>query len=643
MKIVTSLIRKYLNNNLSDRQIADLLTLKSGFDVESIEQSQGDTVFDLEITPNRGDCLSHFGIARELSAMNNQIIKKSPIKLIMSAEEASKAISVTIIEQTLCPRYYARVIRNVKLKGSPVDIQNQLRRSGVTPINNIVDATNYIMIDLGQPLHAFDADKIEGSIIVRRANNRELIKTLDGKSYQLSDNDLVIADNLGPIAFAGVIGGERASISPNTKNIVLEAAEFDPVLIRRTSKRLNISTEASYRFERGVDGGGIEYAINAAAVLIQELGGGEILTGIVKCKDQFQATKIKVDYQEINKLLGLSLSSDEINHNLKLLGFTIKDKDVVVPSWRHDIKVNADLAEEVGRVYGYSKIPLNKINKVRNLTSSDYYLKEYIKDILVSAGFNEQISYPFLSEHEIEHLDYDREQLLEIKNPTQKENKYLRQSLVPGLLNNLSKNALFSRVKLFEINPVYFQSGEVWMLAICQNSREKGELKNSLTNLFKKHNLPTDKMKFMTFSPDEIKSYKIKKPIIEVAEIRISDINSDSKKEFNHQTLVIPKIKNKYRPVSKYPSILRDISIIVGKNIMPESIIEAIYKVSNRVNLVELFDEYQFTGEKGNKKSLAFHINFQSTDSTLEEGDVNPILETIIRQLKINFQAELRR
>jgi len=604
-----------------------------------------ETVFDLEITPNRGDCLSHLGMAREIAAITGSVIRREPIKLVMDSKPANKEISVEIKSTKQCNKYFARVIKGIVIKQSPEWLITKLEKIGVKPINNIVDVTNYIMYDLGQPLHAFDAEKISNNkIIIRQAEKNEVITTLDDKERTLSSDNLVIADGQKPIAIAGVMGGKNSEITKETKNIVLEAAVFERRSVRRTARQLGIFSDASYRFERGIDDVGVEYAINKAANIIKQIAGGAILSGIVCDGSDFKPNKIAIEHSKINNLLGLKLSDLEINTFLKRLGFEIINTDCLIPSFRHDISIWQDLAEEVGRLYGYKNISLDKLPAHKISSVSQYYKIEGIKDELVNLGFVEAINYPFLSELDIKLIGANTDDLLEIANPVQPEYKYLRNNVINGLLKTISKNSVFNPVLLFEVGQVFTKKTEKSFLAVSVAGKDRKtslDLINKSKEQLSKYLGMNIEVNVIEVDPERLKELKIRKSYCAYYEIDLSILNKV--KPNKNRALTIQKKNIQYRPVSKYPSVTRDLAFTLHENVKYENIIQSIYNISENVNRVELFDEFKSDKLGNNMKSLAFHLYLQNMAKTLSDNEADEIINKIISKIEIDFKAKLRR
>jgi phenylalanyl-tRNA synthetase beta chain len=602
----------------------------------------GETMLELEITPNRGDCLSHIGVAREIAAFTSQGIKKEPVSIQMSSQNASEQVSVSIENKTACSQYLARIIKGVKIGPSPKWLRERIEACGAKSINNVVDITNYIMLDLGQPLHCFDYDKIEKkSIIVRNAKQNEKIVTLDGQERKLQTQTLVIADSKKPVAIAGIMGGANSEVSQNTTNILLEAAVFERKGIRKSTKDLGLVTEASYRFERGIDEGTVEYAINKASKMIADIASGKVMLGIVRDGSKPQKKSIEIRREKINQLLGLDLTNSNTEIILKQLGFDVNGDDVIIPLWRHDIETWQDLAEEVGRIYGYDKIPLCKVEKSREVPLSDYYAVEHIKDILSNIGATQVMNYPFLSDKDIVAAKLSATDLLEVANPVQPENKYLRNSLIPGLIKNVAKNPAFDPIIIFEIDHTFTKRSEKVNLAIAISGKNLESLRENVSVILE-NNFKLEKsfIKFNQLQREELVRFKIKKPSVLVTEIEVEKIvNKISQKE---RSLNIIKKHVHYRPLSKYPSATRDLAFIVDKKVKAQDLEETIYNTSEQINRVELFDEFASDKLGKGKKNLAFHIFMQDMKKTMTDSEADLVIKNIIQNIQKQYLAKLR-
>ncbi|MGB4302342.1 MAG: phenylalanine--tRNA ligase subunit beta, partial [Syntrophomonadaceae bacterium] len=365
MGVSTNWLKKYVDYKWSAEELAEALTM-AGIAIEGIDDVDGDKVLDLDLTPNRGDCLGMINLAREVAALTGAQVNIPEIKIEESPEHISSYVDVEIDDPDLCRRYAARVVTNVKIGTSPAWMQDALMHSGIRPINNVVDVTNYVMLETNQPLHAFDYRLLaeDKRIVVRRANSGEKFTTLDGVERILEDSMLVITDGKKPVALAGIMGGQNTEINDNTTTVLLESANFDPVNTRRTSHKLALRSDSSMRFEKGVDINGAVFAINRAAQLIQELAGGQVVAGVCDVYPKpFSPLTIKLRPQRVNELLGTDLTPEQVIAYLQRLSFTVKQSkskgllEVVVPTYRPDLQIEEDLIEEVARLHGYNLIP----------------------------------------------------------------------------------------------------------------------------------------------------------------------------------------------------------------------------------------------------------------------------------------------
>lgn len=604
------------------------------------EHISGDTVFELEITPNRGDCLSHIGIAREMSAFMEKPLKEEKIQNI----ETKKDSSLAKIESKNCYRYFATKIVGIKVEPSPLWLQKRLLSLGAKPINNIVDITNYIMLDLGQPLHAFDAKKIDGGqIIIRDAEKNEVTVTLDGEVRNLDEEMLVIADEKKAIALAGVMGGQNSEIDINTTDIILESAEFDRKNVRKTSKVLKLSTDASYRFERGVDPELVEMAIDKAAKMILEICGGEIIEKTSQITNSYKNEWVTIEYERINNLIGIDIKEDQIDKYLSLLGFKIESKKALAPTWRHDVTVWQDLAEEVARLYGLENIKKVAVPTTEKPKRSSYYFKEHVKDIFTDLAFSEVYSYSFLSEKDIKSLSIGADDLLEVANPIQKENRYLRKSLKPGLLRAVAKNPAFDPILIFEIGDVFTTSSEENHLGfVVSGKNAKKLIEETIKTLCSKLNVPASLFQTEELNRDDILRFKIKKPLTYIVEANISKIIEGSDVSDEDLAIVLQQKDSYYRPISKYPSVTRDLAFILNKDIDSAKIEKLIYEESPLVNRVELFDEFASDKFGQNMKNIAYHIDLQHLERTLTDAEADEATAKIVKRIESEFEAKLR-
>jgi phenylalanyl-tRNA synthetase beta chain len=625
MKVSYKWLRDYITIDKNPETLGDDLTM-FGHQLESIEKSGDETVLDLEITSNRGDCLSILGIAREIAALYNSELKIQNPKI--KEEKIDNKIDIKIEKPEICPRFTARIIDNIKISESPKWMQEKLATYGFRPINNIVDTTNYVMVATGQPLHAFDYDKIkDGLMNVRLSKKDEEVMTLDGKSHQLPDDAIIIEDKDKIYDLAGIMGGYKSEVDEKTKTIILQGAIFDPVLIRRASKYLGHQTDASYRYERGVDYDGTIRGVDLAASLIRESCNAKIGELIDVRSKEFKPTKIELDIKKANKLIGIKIDIQKAQEYLQRLGFTVDGNTVTVPSYRnYDVKIWQDLAEEIARLYGYNKIEKAEILKSEATKNQEWQKIEFIKDICEEAGFTEVYSYSFADKDKIEMLGFNITDCVETSNPIAPELKYLRPTLLPSILSQIAKNPWDPQIRIFEIEKVFDKSGEKWQFGLAVSGKQEMYIQKVAEKLKIKKEMTTLDQKILD-------AYKIRRPvkylIVDVDEIK-SDFNEDISSEIS---------QNRYEPISKFPPTIRDLSFLVDNEANEDDIIATIKSANGNILIVELFDVYN----KGDQKSLAVHIWLQDMKKPLSDSEANQIIEKVIKVIEKKFNAKIRR
>ena len=466
MKISPAWLRDFVDLNVDYSRLADDLTL-AGVAVEGISGEGDSTIFEMEITTNRPDAMNHYGVAREASALYDLPLRRIEPRLPSAQGKAN--VSITIAEAELCPRFTARVIRNVSIKPSPPHIANRLGLLDQRPINNAVDATNYTLWEMGKPTHVFDLDLLEGGrIIVRRAKDGETLKTLDGVERKLTSEDLVVADAVRPVGLAGTMGGYDTMITDKTRNILIESAWWDPVTVRKMSRRHGLHTDASHRFERGADYESTVLSCNRVAELILNSGGGELQGEVIDTvARRLDQAPIALRLSEVHRILGKPLAASEIVRILKHLGFDVLPEPgeeieftVHIPSWRLDIEREIDLIEEIARLHGYDKFPNTLPAYVGSVIEQpDAAKDDKLRSSLLALGYNETISLTFISHADAE--QFSSLPILELENPLSEEASVMRTSMVPGMLNmiayNLNRGA--DNLRLFEAGRVYEASG----------------------------------------------------------------------------------------------------------------------------------------------------------------------------------------
>jgi len=620
-------------------KLAELLTIYS-FEVGEVKKNKGDFSLDIEVMPNRaGDCFSHIGITREISAILNWPFK-APASIKTSKGKES-FITVEVKDKRACPRYTAKVLTEVKVGPSPKWLQDQLRVCGLNSINNVVDIANYVMLETGQPLHAFDGEKLAGKkIIVRLAKDREKIVTLDEQKFDLDPNILVIADARAPIAIAGIKGGKLPEIDKKTKVVVLESANFDPRVIRKGSKRLSLKTDASLRFEHGLDANLTELAINRAAYLMQKIARGKVAQGLIDVYPQkVYPKRIKLDLNYLERLLGVKIPAKEIKSILSRLGFQIKGSTVIIPTFRRDMAIPEDLIEEIGRIYGYEKIPA--VFPIASLVpakrNEEVFWEDMAKNILKEAGFSEAYNYSFISENDAKAFGVNS--LIELANPMSDEQKYLRPSLIPNLLKNVQKNQKhFDKIKIFELGKVFEQNQEKRELAGILTGDAFYQVKGIIDLLLNKlgvSNIWYGEGKIPFCHPKKCAEVKVNNTKIGflgemrgVDKIVVFDLDFDKLQKLVSE-------EHQYMPLSKFPSAVRDLAILVPRQTKVVQVLNKINAAGGKlVRDVDLFDIYEGEELPQGKKNLAFHIIYQSETKTLKSKEVDEIHQKIIKTLE---------
>lgn len=685
MKFSYKLLQSFFNKKLPQpEKMANLLTMKS-FEVSEVKKTKKDWVFNIDVLPNRAfDCFSHFGVAREISAITGYKYRFPHYKVKENNSlKINDLCSVEIKESNSCSRYMARFIVDVKVGSSPQWLKDYLESCGLRSINNIVDIANYVMLETGQPLHAFDADKIENKkIIVRFAKDKEKVIALDDKEYELNKNILVIADNKKILGIAGIKGGKEAEISFATKRIILESANFNSQIIRKGSQMVNLKTDASLRFEHGFSPVLTELAINRASFLIQKIAGGKVAKGIIDFYPKVdKPLKIRLELLFVQKTLGNNLPSKLIFSILKNLGFKIisAEKDIIdveVPLFRLDIKNREDLVEEIGRIYGYENLEPVMPKTLINLPEKNLniFWEDFVKDILRSIGFIETYNYSFISDKDAQIFGYKNSKngssgqlkeskLIEILNPVSEEFKYLRPVLLVNLLKNVARNKRnFSQIKIFEIGNVFINPNkEKKMFSGLIIGESFYELKGVIDLVFEKLGIVDLWYDEYQAKPEDYFYFWEKE---RCAEIKINNQKVGFLGEISFSALQKLKIKDKivafdidfdklvqlasqeheYRPLSRFPEAIRDIAVLVPLYTKVEEVLNGIEEVkTDLIRDIKLFDIYEGEEIPEGKKNLAFHIVYQAKDHTLTSEEINQVQDKIIKALQKNPLWQVRK
>ena len=652
-----------------------------GTHASTIFDLEQDFVFDIGLTPNRADAMSHMGVARDLKAVC--IVKNIPYKWSMpdissfKIDNTNKTITVRVNDADRCSQYYGLTLTNVKVKPSPGWLKNRLNAIGISPKNNVVDVTNYVLHELGQPLHAFDADKLDNEIIVKTCKENTSFTTLDGTNRNLNKDDLMICDNIKPHCIAGIFGGKDSGVENETKNIFLESAFFDPVSIRKTAKRHGLNTDASFRFERGIDPEIGITALKRAAILISELAGAKISSEIQKVNQKLNdESKIFLSFKKLNKIIGQNISKKTIKLILDSLEIKIENEsksgmNISVPRYRVDVKRTYDVIEEILRIYGFNNIE----EKPLKYQSDEYYkwddshkLERIISEKLTGIGFSEIINNSISSLEETSDF-YDP---VKIINPLGKEFSYMRQSLIYNSLEVVAYNLnrQNNRLKLFELGNVYGKNNNKYVeesrlsISIVGEPFESNwNIQQSPDSFFYGKGVIIDL--FETFGFNNIKFNNIDHPDFEFA----CEISSQNK-AFGHYGLISKKVKERYsiekeiylaeinwsrfiencfekptyfKDLPKFPSIKRDFALLLNKEITFEEIEEVSLKTERKIlKSVELFDVYSGDKLPSGKKSYGVSFNFQDENRTLTDKHVDKIMKKLEKNFVENFNAELR-
>jgi phenylalanyl-tRNA synthetase beta chain len=665
MKVPIDWLKELVSFRAGPDQLAQMLTMGG---LETVVVS--DDILEVDILPNRSDCWSIRGIAREVSALTKFKTKSPKLKLKETGKKVGDSVRVEVREKELCPRYMARVISNVKVVDSPEWLKKRLEQIGLRPINNVVDVTNYLLHEIGQPMHAFDASLIKDQhIIVRKAGPCEKIVTLDGKEHTLEHDMLVIADPEKAIAVAGVMGAENTEVSAATRTIILESAYFNPISIHKTSKQIKIRTDSSVRFEHGADWNAVEEALDRAAALIAELGRGEVARGKVDvCAKDKKPKIIELRLERLNHMLGAEVPAGDVVSILTRLGFGVKKTDnrklkIGIPLFRAmDIEREIDVIEEVARIWGYSRIPGTmpdtafsgkQINRADNL-------REQVRIALSGCGLNEVQTYGMLGLKEFEKTGLPSEKAVKITNPLTMEMSILRSHLLPGLLNVIlhNQNRQVENIFIFEIGKVFTQmsdktveekwhAGGVVMGSPFMSALDKGEadyfyVKGILENLCRDLALDLPRVReteniliqpgkgaeidglgyFGSLHPNIQRSYEFNRPVL------FFEIDLDA-------LFKLISNENRCRPLPKYPFIARDVSMFIPPGLENQMVIETIKKSGGElIENVFPFDKY--------KDSIAYRVIFRHPDRTLTEEEVNAKHQEIIQALTSKLAVRIR-
>ncbi len=644
----------------SIKELSNEITLHA-FEVEKPQKQGDDYALDIQIMPDRGsDALSHLGMARECSAILG--LKRKEIETDLVEDESldvNKFLSVQVKSKD-CIRYTARVLTGIEVKESPKWLKDRLKVCGISPVNNIVDVTNYVMLELGQPLHAFDYEKLSENkaLFIKNARKNEKIQILSGEKIRLNNSVLTIRDEKDVLAIAGIKGGKKAEIDENTKAIVLESANFRGTSISKTSKKIKLRTDSSFRFEHNIDPNLTILGVNRATHLIQKLTGAIVLKGMLDVSKEEQIPKIiSLNLNYLEKLLGIQIDLKDIKEILKSLEFEVQDKvkenlQVKIPSFRRDIEIQENLIEEIGRIYGYDKIkPVLHLTGVKAKRNESIFLKNNLRLLFKELGFSEVYNYPFIGKKDKQ--DFGFNGLTEIKNPITVDSEYLAPSLIPNLIKNLKLNLKYEKeIKLYEIGKIFKGKKESSAISAIIGEKDYRVLKAYLEEIFKDFGifrveyLPNSKKDF--FSKRRSAIIKVnKKEIGKIGHLSAfvgEKLNTDPVlfeldfDVFKDQAMA----ENEFKPISTFPIAVRDITVVVPSTAYTQEIIEII-KISEAslIKDIELLDV--FNDAKENLKSITFRIYLQAKDRGLTNEEISKVQDKIISNLMKNPAWEVKK
>jgi phenylalanyl-tRNA synthetase beta chain len=679
-------LRDLTGTRLSPEEIRERLT-NVGLAIDAVEQRGDDFVLDVEVPSNRGDCLSHVGLAREVAVIEKSLVSSPKSQVSKTGGKTSDLSSVEILDPDLCPRYAARIVRGARIAPSPEWLTTKLEAIGQRPINNVADITNYVLHEMGQPLHAFDLAKLEEKrIVVRRARRGETIKTLDGVERKLDEQMLVIADAKRAVAVAGVMGGEDSEISNTTTDILIESAYFNPASVRRTAKLLGLNTEASHRFERGIDPEGVIRAQERCVGLICELAGGTATEDALDVYPQpFKARDATLRPPRVEAITSLRVETEEMRRILTALGFELKEQDgaslrFTVPSWRHDVTIEEDLVEEVARHTGYDQIQtaLPSASSAGEYHSTESR-KRALRLLLAARSYDEAIGFSFIERTDdfevLPALSATGGASVVLTNPIIEEASQMRQTLLPGLLKSVQHNINHGNrnVCLFEIGRVFaaqqqrelpterealalVATGGVMLEDRAESDRELDfyDLKGALEASIEAINLPP--LDFAASEPKHLRAgqaavirmgsstvgsigrlseavageYKLRQPVF-VAEVDLTAL------------LELKELPVLYSPLPRFPSIVRDVSLLVARKFTARELIRAVSEQQPRHFVkTEFVGTYEGAGIPDDKRSVTIRIEYRADDGTLRDEEVDEIHWPVIEALKQKFGAEVR-
>lgn len=630
-----------------------------------------DGVIDFELTANRGDLLSILGMAYEVGAIYDKKVKEVDLKHKESGEDINKTFK-TEVKTENCSKLLVKKVENVKIEESPIFIKNRLIASGIRPINNVVDISNYVMLELGQPLHFYDADKLGNKLVVRMAEDGEKLTTLDNVERTLTSEDIVIADATHGVGLAGVMGGLETEVEPDTKNIIIESAIFDSVKVRKTSKKI-VRSEASNRFEKGLDPERTTMAIERACKLLEEYAGGTVVTGTVEYDETNNKEKeIEITFKNINDVLGTVIPNEEILNVFRKLGFSYKVNGekikVTVPTRRLDISIKEDLIEEVSRIYGVDNIE-GKLPIVPMRKGSYDKTQREIRNKMIALGLKETLTYVLINDKEVNGYTLDKFEPLKLLDPITEDRNTLRYSMIPSLYKVYEYNKAREQkdISIFEIGKGFYKKGEVYgedtKLCVLMSGKYSTGLNNNKTvDFYVIKGIAEEVLDYLGYSgrysfmkqemPKEMHPGQSAMINVNGSNIgMIGKIHPSVTKddvyvlEINLDELFTKKVgKMKYKEFSKFPSINKDIALVVDKKSVSKDIEKVIKSAGGSLlTNIEVFDVYTGVGVGIDKKSIAYSLTFSDMKKTLTDEEINGLMDKIIDAVSKKCGAELRK
>ena len=670
MKISCNWLKDYCKHDLSAEKLAEGLT-NAGLVVDTINPVEDDFCLEVEVTSNRPDCLGFVGVAREVATIVHGKLDIPDVDYDTTDENINDITSVTIEDNELCRRYTARVIKDVKIGPSPEWLQRKISSIGLRPVNNIVDITNYVLMESGQPLHAFDFDKLsENRIVVRKAKKNETMEAIDGSKCVLSDEMLVIADSQKPVAIAGIMGGKETEVSGATTNILLESAFFDPRSVRRTSRKLSLMSDSSYRFERRVDPECVDWASRRATKMILEIAGGQAVEGVID-QNHLEDNKVSVSLKmsRLNGLLGLQIEKDTAKVILENLQFKINSEtedgfSVDVPSFRGDVYREVDLIEEVARIHGYDKIPVkNSIGVKLSQDNRFDKITEKTKNVISGLGFNEVVTDSIVGDsQDIHGTIWSETGSLKILNPIRQDENLLRKALVHNLLRVKKHNQNYGveKTDIYELSKVYLPKKDDQLPeekeCLCILGEEgylalKGVIETMLSHLNIADSLECVHFDFGLFSSEKSAELRLGDSILgfigELSREVISDYDFRSKPciaELDFNVLIDKtSLEGSYRKVPSFPIVSRDFAVVSDEKVAWAEIKGCIDSLSiDYVDDIEFFDVYRGKQIEKGRKSIAFRVIFRANNKTLKSEEVDVLQEKILTNLNNSLGVSLR-